>query len=116
MSTKAAVTGDVTATPSSVLSPKAAGGSGTWTAGTVSYSSYARLKAPAVVIWKAECTFSFSGATSGGSAVTDSETVTLTAGSTVLQHGANGVLLDGDQTQGPLGNSLSVDATGIVAT
>ena len=117
MSPKGAITGDVTATPSSVPSPKAGvGGSGTWTAGTVTYKSYAKLKAPGEVIWKAECTFTFSGANSAGSAVTDSERVTLTATATVLQHGSNGVLLDAEQEQGPLGNRLTVTASGHVAT
>lgn len=111
-----AVIGDVTATPSLVLSSKAAGGSGTWTAGTVSYSSYSGLKAGQPVIWKAECAFSFSGANSGGSAVTDDETVTLSATSKKLNKAQNSVLVDGDTLTGTKGNKLQVSASGRLKT
>lgn len=116
MTKRVAVVGDVTATPSTVVSPNAAGGTGTWQAGTVSYTSYPRLKVESEVIWKARCTFSFSGSTPSGTAVTDSETVTLTAGTTKLMKAKHGVLVDGDAERGAKGNRLEVHAGGTLVT
>jgi hypothetical protein len=55
---RVAVLGDVKATASNGLPLIAAGASGTWTAGQVSYTSYPKQKVGSAVIWKATCTFS----------------------------------------------------------
>jgi hypothetical protein len=124
MATSVAVEGDVTATPGTVLSTKTAAGSGssapagTWTAGPVSYTSYSTLKAGGVkVIWKAECTFSFSGTNTSGTAVTDEEKVTLTASTKLLQKGQNNVLVNGDTKASPVyQNTLRASTTGKLKT
>lgn len=104
-----AIQGDVVATPGTV--PATGAASGTWTAGPVSYQSYSKLKVGGNVIHQASCTFNFSGATSGGSAVTDVSTVTLTAGSTKLQKGSTFVLQNGDQKSDSFGNKLQAQSS-----
>jgi hypothetical protein len=100
-----ATEGDVTATPGTSMFTGA--DSGRWTAGAITYTSYAKLKVGGgQVIHKAECTFRFSGASSSGAAVTGQETVTLTAGSPLLQKGASSVLVHGDSKTGTYGNKL----------
>ncbi|EKV27256.1 hypothetical protein C882_1758 [Caenispirillum salinarum AK4] len=80
-------------------------------------TSYAALTvAGTEVIHKAECTFSFLGENSGGSAVTGSSTVTLTADAQPLQGGLAGVLVDGNQDSDGYGNTLSVTASGVLRT
>lgn len=91
-----AVDGDVTATPGSITTVKDAQ-SGKWTAGTISYKTYPKLKVNGKpVIHEASCTFTFSGTNSSGATVTGSETVKLSAGTAKLQKGADKVLKDGD--------------------
>jgi hypothetical protein len=116
MTARVAVIGDVTATASSGLPLVAAGGSGKWTAGQVGYTSYPKLKVGSAVIWKATCTFSFSGLNSGGSAVADSDTVTLTAGATKLARRQQNVLVHGENTTSAKGNRLTVSASRALKT
>jgi len=55
-----AVEGDVQATAGTTPYPPA--DKGTWTAGTITYSSYNKLKvAVKPIIYQAECTFTFDG-------------------------------------------------------
>jgi hypothetical protein len=111
-----AVKGDVSATAGT--SPYTGAQSGTWTAGPITETSYANLKSGSKeVIWKAECTFSFSGANSSGATVTGTEKVTLTAKTTLLKKGEHNVLVDGDSKTGgdtppSFDNKLSVSAGG----
>ena len=109
--------GDVTATPGSIFFTGAS--SGTWTAGPVTVTTYPTLRAGgAQVAFQASCTFQFIGKT-GQTPVTGSETVTLTAaGSAKLQKGLNGVLLDGDNAEGPgaFGNKLTASSTRTLRT
>jgi len=122
MATKpVAVQGDVSATAGT--SPYTGADSGTWTAGTVSETSYANLKSGGKeVVWKAECTFSFSGTnSSSGATVTGSEKVTLTATTKLLKKGEHSVLVDGDSKSGggtppSFDNKLSVSAAGPLKT
>lgn len=116
MTARVAVIGEVKATVSGGLPPVAAGGSGKWTAGQVSYTSYPKLKVGNAVIWKASCTFSFSGANSGGSTVADSDTVTLTAGTTKLARRQHNVLVHGDSTTSTKGNRLAVQTSRALKT
>lgn len=111
MGAKVAVDGDVKATAGSGLPPAAQ--SGTWTAATVSHETYGKLKVGGTkVAWKASCTFSFTGANSSGATVSDSETVTLTATTKLLQGGGTFVLVHGDSASGTYGNKLEVSASG----
>ena len=104
-----ATEGDVTATAGTTMYSPAT--SGSWTAGSVTYTSYAKLNSGgAKVIHKAECTFSFSGST-GNTAVTGQETVSLEAGSTLLQKEASKVLVDGDSKTDKYGNKLQVSSS-----
>lgn len=114
---RVAVAADVSATPGSTPFDGAA--SGTWTAGAISVSTYAKLTlAEAETAWKAQCTFSFSGTTPApaSSPITGSSPVTLTATTKKLQGGATHVLVDGDQEQDRFGNKLSVSASGKLRT
>jgi hypothetical protein len=104
-----AIQGDVVATAGTGLPPGA--DSGTWTAGSVSYQTYPKLKVGGNVAHKASCTFTFAGASSSGSPVSNSSTVTLTAGTTKLQKGANFVLQDGDQQTDSFGNILQAQSS-----
>ena len=112
----AAVKGDVSATAGT--SPYTGAQTGTWTAGQVTETSYANLKVGGKeVLWKAECTFSFSGANSSGTTVTGTEKVTLTATTKLLMKGEHSVLVDGDSKTGgdtppSFDNKLSVSAAG----
>ncbi len=111
-----AVKGDVSATAGT--SPYTGAQTGTWTAGPVTETSYAKLKVGGKqVLWKAECTFSFSGANSSGATVTGTEKVTLTATTKLLMKGEHSVLVDGDSKTGgdtppSFDNQLSVSAAG----
>lgn len=115
-----AVEGDVVATPGSVLHTDTSVGSGssspagTWSAGSVSYSTYPGLKsAGKPAIWKAECTFSFSGTNTSGAAVNQTEKVTLTASTQPLNPGQNDVLVDGDTESSTVyKNQLKATASG----
>jgi len=125
MTKKVAVVGEVQAVPGSGLPPSAAGGSGAWTPKKVEVKEQPKLKVGGTaVIYEASCTFSFEGANSAGSAVKDSETVTLTAGTTLLQKDHDHVLRDGDTKEGKYGdtklgltpNKLVVTAKGKAAS
>jgi hypothetical protein len=115
-----AVEGDVTATAGTA--PFTGAESGTWTAGAVSVTTYDDLVVGTrKVVWKATCTFSFTGASSSGAAVSGAETVTLTASTTLLNQSRTSVLVDGDaQTGGDAAptfdNRLSVAASGALRT
>lgn len=110
-----AVEDEVIATPGTA--PFTGAESGTWTAGPVSYRSYGSLTVGGInVIYEASCTFNFSGASSSGAAVIGSETVTLTAGSTLLQKNESGVLVNGDSATGTYGNELKVQSSGPLKT
>jgi hypothetical protein len=101
--------GDVSATPGTT--PYTGAAKGEWTAGTVTYTSYEKVvSGGAKAISKAECTFSFSGSTSGGSAVSGTETVTLEAQPTKLQKSDAGVIVDGDSATGTFGNTLTASS------
>lgn len=106
-----AVAADVSA--SGGTTPYSPAVSGTWTPGSVSCDSYAKLKTgSAATVWKASCDFSFTGPDSNGVTVTGSSSVTLTASATKLQGGGTNVLRDGDQATDSYGNKLSVAASG----
>jgi hypothetical protein len=117
-----AVEGDVSATVGTM--PFTGAQSGTWTAGPITYSSYANLKSSGKkVIWKATCTFNFSGANASGAAVTGAETVTVTATTKLLNMGQRNVLVDGDTKTGgdpptptSYDNKLTVSASGTLKT
>ncbi|WP_420451174.1 hypothetical protein [Ilumatobacter sp.] len=123
MSKNVAVVGDVTATPGTVLHTKTAIGdgsktaAGSWTADPVSFETYPGLVLngkPA--IWKAGCVFRFTGTNTSGSAVSETETVTLEAGTTALNPGQHSVLVDGDSTQSTVyQNTLDTSASGPAA-
>ncbi len=101
--------GDVSATPGTT--PFTGANSGAWTAGTISETAYDKVvSGGANAISQAECTFNFSGANASGTAVTGSETVTLSAKSTKLQQGAAGVLVAGDSATGTFGNTLTASS------
>jgi hypothetical protein len=116
MATKGVATeGDVTATAGTT--PYTGASSGTWTAGSVSCTSYAKLHAGgAPAISEATCTFNFAGTSASNSADTGSETVTLRAGPTTLQGGASGVLLDGDSKTDSFGNKLAASSAAPLKT
>lgn len=121
MATKsAAAKGDVSATAGT--SPYTGANSGTWTAGPVSETSYANLKSGGKeVVWKAECTFAFTGASSSGATVTGTEKVTLRATAKLLMTGEHHVLVDGDSKTGgdsppSFDNKLSASAAGPLQT
>src|SRR5687768_10897784 len=94
MAKAAATVGDVSATPGQKLFEGAS--SGAWTAGSITNTSYAKLKdAGTNVLSGASCTFTFAGS-SGNTAVSGMSTVTLSAKPTKLMHSQGGVLVDGD--------------------
>ena len=102
-----AVRGEVDATEGEQMFTGA--DSGTWTVGQITYESHDGLTVGGQpVIHGASCTFSFSGLSSSNATITGSETVTLSAGTTVMQNGQTGVLLDGDSATGEFGNRLIV--------
>jgi hypothetical protein len=108
--------GDVVATAGTT---PVSGSTGTWSPGPVSYKTYSHLKAGGTAVaYEASCTFSYSGTTTSApsSPVSATEKVTLTAGSTVLQHGSSKVLLDGDTKTGPggYGNKLKVSSSRVL--
>lgn len=108
-----AKSGDVTATAGSA--PFKPATEGKWTPGPVTYKTYSNLSISGTkVIYEAECTFSFAGTTAppASAPVAGSSTVKLTAGTTLLQKGANNVLKDGDLSQDSYGNTLKVSASG----
>jgi len=104
-----AVDGEVTATPGTSMYSGATGGS--WTAGAVTYTSHSKIRSGGKeVIYKAECTFTFSG-TSGNSPVSGTEKVTLQASKKKLSCSGNYVLVNGDSKQGTYGNKLEAKAS-----
>lgn len=108
-----AVTGEVIATVGTT--PFTGADSGTWTAGTVSVQSYNQLTiGSAAIIHQAKCTFTFNGKSSTNTPITGSETVTLTAGATVLQKAQSGVLVQGDVATGVFGNKLEVQTANVL--
>lgn len=120
MATKSVATeGDVEATASSsTASTNLKNTTGSWTAGPVAYKTYAKLRVNGrEVIYEASCTFSYAGTdNSSHAAVTDSESVTLGAGTTILEHGSTSVLVDGDSETGPNGNQLAVSTSNKLKT
>jgi hypothetical protein len=103
-----AVTGEVVATPGTTPFTGANPG-GSWTAGSISMQTYGKLTiGDQPVMHGASCTFSFSGTTGTGAPISGSEVVTLTAGTTVLQKGQSGVLVQGNSATGTFGNTLAV--------
>jgi hypothetical protein len=118
-----AVEGDVSPTVGVAMFTGAQ--SGEWKAGPVTVTTYPNLKSGGKkVIWKAECTFSFSGANASGAPVTGTERVTLTATTKLLNKGQHQVLVDGDsKTGGDLpppasnyDNKLTISASGPLKT
>ncbi|MBD1903809.1 hypothetical protein NDI44_22505 [Trichocoleus sp. DQ-A3] len=116
MGKSVAVEGDVQATPGTTPFPPADKGS--WTAGKVTVYPYEKLKVgEKKVIYKAQCTFTFTGTqTIPGTPpsqkdVSGTETVTLEAKLTKLQGAQSKVLVNGDNAQGTYGNQLKVTAT-----
>ena len=102
--------GEVTATAGTT--PFTGADNGTWTAGPVSYTAYAKLKRGGTgVIHRASCLFSFSGANSSGTAVAGTSTVTLTAGTTKLQKGVSNVLQNNDEASDSYGNKLKASSS-----
>lgn len=105
-----AIAGDATATAGAVVA--AGADSGTWTAGPITESTYDVLTSGgSKVLYKAECTFSFSGKDSANAAVTDTSTVTLDATTKVLQGGGTFVLVDGDSQADEYDNTVSISAS-----
>jgi hypothetical protein len=103
---RVAVVGDVVATASPVTT--LSGAPGAWTAGPVIESSYPKLTvAGKAVVWKAECTFTFTNSNTGATVVVP---VTLTAPSTSLQGGTSNVLVDGNEAE-KQGNKLTARAS-----
>jgi len=88
---------------------------GTWTAGSVTETSYDVLTSGGTkVIHKAECSFSFTGDSAPPQTVGDvsgDSTVTLEASGTALQGGSTFVLVDGDSETDSYGNKVSVSAS-----
>jgi hypothetical protein len=108
--------GDVQPTADS--NPISGDSSGSWTVGPagVSYKTYAHLTVGGKeVVHEASCDFNYSGV-KGNSSYTDSETVTLTAKTTVLEHGSSNVLLNAESAQGTkgTGNKLEVQSSRVV--
>jgi hypothetical protein len=109
-----AVHGDVHATVGAGMFGSAT--SGSWTAGTVTEQTYTWLTVGgAAVVHAASCTFSFTGS-DGMNTVTGTSTVSLTAATTVLQHGSTNVLRNGDSASDTYGNTLAVQASGILTS
>ena len=108
-----AVQGDASASAGSAMYTGAT--SGSWTAGPVTETKYDVLTSGGKkVIYKAECSFSFVGENSGGSAVTGESSVTLEASGTGLQGGSTFVLVDGESANDSYGNTVSVSASAIL--
>jgi hypothetical protein len=82
----------------------------------VTYKTYSHLKVGGKpVAYEASCDFLYAGM-KGNSATSDKETVTLSAKSTVLQHGSSKVLLNGDSESGTKGtkNKLEVQSSRVL--
>lgn len=110
MASKVAVEGEAVITASPGIAKGA--DSGSWKAGTPSYTSYSKLKSGSKkVIWKVQCTFSFTGK-AGNSGFTTQETVTLTATTKKLNKSQNKVLVDGDSKISEEGNKIAISASG----
>ncbi|MBE9111420.1 hypothetical protein IQ273_18610 [Nodosilinea sp. LEGE 07298] len=108
-----AVEGDVQAVPGTV--PYSPADEGEWTAGSIRSSMYEQLKIGGkATIYKAECTFSFTGRQTlpngAKQSVSGSETVTLEAKKpTKLQKSILNVLVNGDEISSEEhGNKLQV--------
>ena len=110
-----AVTGEVVATPGTT--PFTGANAGSWAAGPISVQTYSKVTIGGQpVMHRASCTFSFTGTTSNGAPVSGSEVVTLTAGTTVLQKGQSGVLVQGNSATGTFGNKLAVQTASKLTT
>ena len=111
-----AVEGDVVATAGT--SPFTGADKGTWTAGQISYQSYAKLTVSGQkVIHEASCTYDFSGTTTDGNPILGKESVTLTASPTLLQKGQSQVLVNGDAAKdSKYGNKLEVQTSNVLKT
>lgn len=123
MAENVAVQGEVSATAGSINAELDTNKTGQWNAGPVVDTFYNHLTIDGTpIIYESTCTFTYTGGTTGTApapvvaVVVPPETVTLTAGSTVLQSGLNKVLLDGDEEQSNYGNKLSVSAAGHVTS
>lgn len=120
MGKAAAVEGDTVATASAATAPSTQPTwQGAWTAGAVSETSYPKLAVEGVkVIHEARCTFSFSGGdtASNGAPVSTNSTVTLRAGTTLLQKANSKVLVNGDNASDSHGNRLEIVAAGALTT
>lgn len=112
MGKKAAVEGDVKATPGTTPFPPA--DSGAWSAGPVTDTPYPKLSSGGKkTLSQSMCTFTFTGTQStpnGPVPVSGTEMVTLVAKKTKLTAGGN-LLLDGDNQQGVYGNKLEATAS-----
>lgn len=109
-----AVHGDVHATVGTTLWGTAT--SGSWTAGAVTDQTYAWLTVGGTaVVHAASCVFSFSGSDGMSQVNSPPLTVSLTPPApTVLQHGSTFVLRNGDTISDTYGNTLTVQASGIL--
>jgi hypothetical protein len=112
---RVAVTGEVVATPGTT--PFTGANAGNWTVGPIGVQTYSKLTIGGQpVIHRASCTFSFTGTTSTGAPITGIETVTLTAGTTVLQKGQSGILVQENSFTGNFGNKLEVQTANKLTT
>ena len=114
-----AVQGDVEAETGSVHIEADSDKSGSWSAGPVVDTVYDYLKIDGTpVIYQSECVFTNAGGASAGNPLPAPflETVTLTAGSTVLQTGSDKVLVDGDKEESSYGNKLTASPSSHVST
>ena len=122
MAKTVAVQGDVQAEAGSVAFEADTDQAGSWSAGPVVDTVYDHLTVDGTsVVYKSECTFTYAGGTTStsGSPVPvppATETVTLTAGSTVLQSGSDSVIVDGDEEESSYGNKLNASPPGHVST
>ncbi|ODS24452.1 hypothetical protein AB835_03900 [Candidatus Endobugula sertula] len=116
MTKRVAKEGDVIPTPSTSTSSIALEPTvqGSWkVAEPVRYTSHNKLKYNGTpLIYKAQCTFGFSGTdSSSGKTMTDSETIILQAKPSTLKESGNNVLLHGDKAVGKNGNTLTVNSS-----
>jgi hypothetical protein len=62
------------------------------------------------VAYEASCNFTYSGST-GSSATVATDSVTLSAGTTVLENGSSKVLLDGESAKGTTSSDNKIEVT-----
>lgn len=104
-----AVEGDVQAIPGTT--PFTGAANGAWAPGSITLESYKKLTSGGKkVIYKATCTFNFTGVSPppANSPVSGSETVVLEAKKTTLNASQSFTLLNGEKQQGRYGNTLQV--------